>query len=654
MKKLIFILIFFFQISFLFSAAGEVLGKTRPNGVNEANAFNELGRLISIADTLNTRNLLTLNYQYDNEGNKLSEMTSYVTLSAVEGSSAKLYQYDNLYRLKGEKVIDPSAYAAIPTFDNATTFTQLTNLDLDLLGNRKTMTQQDGTGAVLSEEKYNTSGGMYSADPTSKINTVEDVILSEAKNLSHDLNGNITDDGKNTYVFDAENKLIQSTNKATGAVTTYAYDAEGRRVKKSSSFPGLTGESIFLYSGNQLVEEHSSTGTVWTVHGLGIDDVNRITKNGVNFYPLTNDQGSVYAVTDSAGNVLQRYDYSPYGKVTVQDADGNTVTDAPLINRLYQGRELDNESGLLYYRNRYYSPELGRFLSHDPMGFVDGCNLYEFVRGNPGTFTDPMGLETLVINDTAYDVTKEKINSVYEGPKGYGEEHSKEQEKDNKKNTEQTANGGSNPPDKPNTGGNGEGVLSPEGERQVKAAAKENGVGLTPAGSGTGVGMRMTSQGPTVSVSAAPGIIAGTAAAPLLQEGDENQDKDQGNQNDKGNKPSQDSEYSIKGKIVPTKDFEKIQKEGLPKKDWPTVGDIKDLVKVNLKSASEIVKTLYNKELQKDSFYTERFKDGGVLLEVTVPKDKIQASGRTNMSSSGITQYKVDGYISPEFIRKRD
>ncbi len=178
------------SFGYTYSAAGEVLGKTRPNGVNEANTFNELGRLVSIADTLNTRNLLTLNYQYDNEGNKLSESKSFTSLGGSEVLNANLFKYDNLYRLTAEKKIDPSAYAGVPTFDNAPTFTQLTNLDLDLLGNRKTVTKQDGTGAVLSEEKYNTSGGMYNADPTSKINTVEDAVLGDAKSLTHDANGN--------------------------------------------------------------------------------------------------------------------------------------------------------------------------------------------------------------------------------------------------------------------------------------------------------------------------------------------------------------------------------------------------------------------------------------------------------------------------------
>ncbi len=403
------------NFGYSYSAAGEVLGKTRPNGVNEANTFNELGRLVSIADTLNSKNLLTLNYQYDNEGNKLSEIKSFPGLTG-ESSVGKLYQYDNLYRLKGEKVIDPSAYAGVPTFDNAPTFTQLTNLDLDLMGNRKTVRKQDGTGAVISEEKYNTSGGVYVPDPTSKINTVETQGLAS---LQHDLNGNITDDGKNTYVFDAENKLLEVRSKSSGSIiANYFYDAEGRRIRKSVSFPGLTGESIFLYSGNQLVEEHSSAGSTWNVHGLGIDDVNRITKNGVNLYPLTNDQGSVYAVTDASGNVLQRYDYSPYGKVTVQDANGVILSDSeestPLVNRLYQGRELDQETGLYFYRARYYSPELGRFISHDPLGFVDGMNMYEFVRGNPGTYTDPYGR-----NAAAVDILEEVAKNVQAlGPYG--------------------------------------------------------------------------------------------------------------------------------------------------------------------------------------------------------------------------------------------
>jgi RHS repeat-associated protein len=75
----------------------------------------------------------------------------------------------------------------------------------------------------------------------------------------------------------------------------------------------------------------------------------------------------------------------------VQDENGNSVEDAPLLSTLFQGRELDPETGLYYYRARYYSPRLGRFISHDPMDYSDGVNMYQFVRGNPVRYTDPFG-----------------------------------------------------------------------------------------------------------------------------------------------------------------------------------------------------------------------------------------------------------------------
>jgi RHS repeat-associated protein len=58
----------------------------------------------------------------------------------------------------------------------------------------------------------------------------------------------------------------------------------------------------------------------------------------------------------------------------------------------YTGRSLDTETGLYYYRNRYYHAQLGRFVSRDPIGFLGGTNMYEFVNCRPNIFVDPMGL----------------------------------------------------------------------------------------------------------------------------------------------------------------------------------------------------------------------------------------------------------------------
>lgn len=98
---------------------------------------------------------------------------------------------------------------------------------------------------------------------------------------------------------------------------------------------------------------------------------------GEKFYYVTNTQYSVTAILDTSGDILERYEYTPYGSVTIYTGDGgdgdwfdgDETTGALTGNHyLFTGRRLDPETGLYYFRNRYYSAELGRFVSRDPMG----------------------------------------------------------------------------------------------------------------------------------------------------------------------------------------------------------------------------------------------------------------------------------------------
>jgi len=90
--------------------------------------------------------------------------------------------------------------------------------------------------------------------------------------------------------------------------------------------------------------------------------------------------------------VLERYNYAPYGDITITDADYLTLSESAAGNGLtFQGRRLDAETGLYYFGNRHYHSELGRFGQRDTFGYIDGMNLYEFVRGNPLVLTDPTG-----------------------------------------------------------------------------------------------------------------------------------------------------------------------------------------------------------------------------------------------------------------------
>jgi RHS repeat-associated protein len=102
-------------------------------------------------------------------------------------------------------------------------------------------------------------------------------------------------------------------------------------------------------------------------------------------------------MTDSAGAVQERYEYGPYGKVTIFDSEGNKLTSSVINNSItYTGQRYDADTGLYYYKNRYYSPKLGRFMSKDPLGMVDGPNLYAYVNNDPLNWTDPMGTTILM------------------------------------------------------------------------------------------------------------------------------------------------------------------------------------------------------------------------------------------------------------------
>ena len=124
-----------------------------------------------------------------------------------------------------------------------------------------------------------------------------------------------------------------------------------------------------------------------TRRALEIDDPLATNRGGMLAFYEADGLGSVTSLTNSAGSALAAYTTDAFGK-PVSTAD-STVNN-PFR---YTGREYDSETGLYYYRARYYDSKIGRFLAGDPIQFYGGTNFYAYTQNNPVLLVNPEGLE---------------------------------------------------------------------------------------------------------------------------------------------------------------------------------------------------------------------------------------------------------------------
>jgi RHS repeat-associated protein len=209
---------------------------------------------------------------------------------------------------------------------------------------------------------------------------------------SYDNNGNLLSkidaSGTTNFSWTEENQLKQVT-LPNGVTVNYKYDALGRRIQRTTS--GGANER-YVYDGQDVMLDLNADWSVATTYlnDPGIDNHLRQTSAtaGISYY-LGDHLGSTAGLTDVSGNVLEQLSYDSFG-----NGAGSTRT-----RYGYTGRERDPDTGLAYYRARFYDPQLGRFISEDPIGFAGGINQFGYVASNPLGFVDPQGLDIVVIEN---------------------------------------------------------------------------------------------------------------------------------------------------------------------------------------------------------------------------------------------------------------
>jgi RHS repeat-associated protein len=346
-------------------ATGRLQSTNLPNGqVTQYTYFDNLGdqRLKQIVNqAANKSTLSQFGYAYRTTG----EISSFAT-------SARNYQltYDASSQLAGVAASDGGTFA----------------YSYDAAGNRLT----EAINSQVTNAAYNSGNQLTQTD---------------AQQFNYDANGNLLGDGVRTFEWDAENRL-SAINIGTHR-SEFSYDGMDRRTRivEKESGTVVNDKQLIWCPGSICEERDASTGINKRFFAEGETQVSGGAE--ATYYYTRDHLGSVREVTDASGAVVASYDYDPWGRTIKLSGNIDSAFG-------YAGYYAHAASGLYLTQYRAYDPNLGRWLSRDPIGESGGSNLYSYVGGNPMGSIDAAGLEETSKTEDPIEHTIELFKTVFE------------------------------------------------------------------------------------------------------------------------------------------------------------------------------------------------------------------------------------------------
>lgn len=276
---------------------------------------------------------------YDAAGNLLKRQ-----VVDSQGPCSYTYTYDDLYQLTSEN----------------TTLTY----QYDSLGNRmsKNGNQQE-------------------------INSLNQLLHETGSEYTYDLNGNLkqvsSNSGKIYYRYDGLDRLIEVFDD-NGSIAKYSYDPFHRRLSKTTK----EGVTDYLYQGTNeigsLVDgDITELRVLGTGKGAEIGAAVAIELHDEVYVPIHDPYGNVVTLLDLSGSVVENYRFTAFGEEQIFGTSANPWR--------YSSKRFDPETGFIYFGRRYYSSDIGRWMTPDPAGYADGPNLYAYVHNHPLAYVDPDG-----------------------------------------------------------------------------------------------------------------------------------------------------------------------------------------------------------------------------------------------------------------------